>query len=144
MIMFRRTHRRLALELQRLAEDRKREVRDLQTANLRLQVELPLVRQALTRAEQDANYWRRRAEMFIDQVGLRERIISTPTMTEEPPDAPSKVDTVFGALGIAEINPQTPPEAGAAHVAPQVTGVNAEAARAAVADLLERTSAAGN
>lgn len=139
MILWRRTHDRL---LQELREQLHLEVRELERLNLRLQVELPLVRQARDRAEQDAQYWRRRAEMFIDQVGLRERIINTPTMTEEPPPAPSSMDTVFGALGVAEIHAQTPAETGAGHTAPLVTGVNMEDAKRAVAELLERSPAA--
>lgn len=141
MIMFRRTHRRLAGELLRIADDRKRELRDLQTENLRLQVALPLVRQALAKAEHDAQYWRVRAEKFIDQIGLRDRILATPTMTDEPPAPTTSMDSVFSALGVGEIHRDTTPPASAAHAAPAVTGVDADAAHTAVAELLARTSA---
>lgn len=139
MIMFRRTHRAVTAELLRLAEDRQRELRELQHANVRGQVELALTRQARDKAERDANYWRTRAEKFIDQVGLRERIIATPTMTEDTPAPQSSMDSVFSALGHAEINTKSRP-AGPASTGPAVTGVDTEAAKAAVADLLERVT----
>lgn len=103
---------------------------------IRLRQELALVRQAADKSEHDATYWRLRAERFIDQVGLRERIIAEPTMTDPPLPAADPMTTVFSSLGKSEIHQKQPPPGGAAHAAPTLTGVDPAAAQAAVDALL--------
>lgn len=103
---------------------------------IKLRLELALVRQALEKAEHDATYWRLRAEKFIDQVALRERIIAEPTMTEPPQPAADPMQTVFSSLGKSEIHQLKPPPGGAAHAAPALIGVDATAAKAAIDELL--------
>lgn len=135
MLIFRRTHRRLVLELQRIGEDRRQELQQTRSIVIRQQLELALVKQARAKADTDCAYWKTRAEKFLDQIALRTGIISAPTMTESEPPTDSRTDTVFRALGRSEINHRDP-AAGAASAAPTVTGVNAEDAMAAVTDAL--------
>lgn len=88
------------------------------------------------RAEQDAQYWKARAELFIDQIGLRSGTLTTPTMTPPPAaSGPDEMQTVFASLGKSEIHSKTSPAAPAA-----VTGVNEAAATAAIDDLLSTVS----
>lgn len=136
MFMFRRTHRRLVLELQRIADKRRQERDDARQHAVKLVIRLELLEQLKDRADADAAYWKTRAEKFLDQIGLRSGIISEPTMT--PADSPveSRTDTVFRALGVAEINADKGSGPGAASTAPTVTGVNAKEAMAAVEDAL--------
>lgn len=105
---------------------------------LREQARIGLLEQARDKAVADADYWRARAERFIDQIALKQGIICTPTMTEEPAPEPDKIGSVFSALGHAEINTQTGP-AGAAGAAPKVVGVDEAEARQAVQDLIAST-----
>lgn len=135
MFMLRRTHRRLVTELQRIAEERRRELGQTREIVIRQQQELALTKQLLARADADVVYWKTRSEKFLDQIGLRTGIISEPTMTESEPPVESRHDTVFRALGVSEINHKHP-AAGAASAAPTVTGVNAADAMAAVSDVL--------
>lgn len=136
MFMFRRTHRRLAIELQRIAEDRRQELAQTRHVVIRQQLELALVKQAREKADTDAAYWKTRAEKFLDQIGLKTGMIFAPTMTESEPPADSRQNTVFRALGVSEINADKGSGAGAASAAPTVTGVNAFDAMAAVHDVL--------
>lgn len=136
MFMFRRTHRRLVLELQRIGEDRHRELAQTRELVFRQQLELALVKQALAKAESDATYWKTRAEKFLDQIALRSGIISEPTMTPAGLPVESRQDTVFRALGVSEINADKGSGAGAGSTAPTVTGVNAADAMAAVHEAL--------
>lgn len=136
MFVFRRTHRRLVLELQRIGEDRRQELQQTRAIVMRQQLELALVKQARARADSDAAYWKLRAEKFLDQIGLRAGIISEPTMTPAEPPLESRQDTVFRALGVSEINADKGSGPGAASTAPTVTGVNAQEAMAAVEDAL--------
>jgi hypothetical protein len=132
MFMLRRTHYR-KLELLQLNQEQRRD--QLTNANIRLQVELGLLKQARAKADADAAYWRERAERFLDQIALRQGIISEPTMTTAPEPVESQAQSVFAALGISEIN-HSPSGPGAATAAPLVTGVNAAAAQAAVDEIL--------
>jgi hypothetical protein len=115
----------------------RRHVQALEHTLLNKHVRVELQQQALTKAEADATYWRQRAERFIDQVALRERIIATPTMTEPEPAPTSPMDSVFSALGQSEI--RTKPQPPAAGIS--VLGVDADAAHAAVEDVLARVGA---
>lgn len=117
-------------------QDLERRSRLLGHEVIKLRLELALVRQAADKSDHDATYWRLRAERFIDQVGLRERIIAEPTMTDPPPPAADPMTTVFSSLGKSEIHPKEPPPGGAAHAAPTLTGVDPAAAQAAVDALL--------
>lgn len=101
--------------------------------------ERALVRQALEKAEQDAAYWKTRAERFLDQIAFQQGMISMPTMTEPEAPAGSDVDTVFSALGINELPNDKSPAAGAAPAAPSVTGVDGAAAQAAINEVLAAT-----
>lgn len=102
---------------------------------VRLREQLVAADAARGRAEQDAQYWRERAELFIDQIGLRSGTIYTPTMTPQPASGPDDVvNTVFTAMGKSEL-----PQSTARAAAPAaVTGVSPAAAEAAVDDLLRR------
>lgn len=102
---------------------------------VRLREQLVAAAAARERAEQDAQYWRERAELFIDQIGLRSGTIYTPTMTPQPASGPeAEVNTVFAAMGKSEL-----PQEKARPAAPAaVTGVSPAAAEAAVDDLLSR------
>lgn len=115
-------------------------LRKLEAAAYRAALEVAVLQQQLVaekehraRAEQDAQYWRTRAELFLDQIGLKSGTISTPTMTP-PPAAPEpdELHTVFSSLGKSEIHSKSAHAAAPAAVA----GVNAAAAAAAIDDLL--------
>lgn len=101
-----------------------------------------LIQQARDHYEELADYWKHRAELFIDQIGLRHGTIVQPTMQEPPAPVENKLEGVFGALGIAEINHDKAPSPGADSAAPRVEGVNPEAAKAAVEHALARPSTA--
>lgn len=104
-----------------------------EVAVARLRAELAAEVAARGRAEQDAQYWRTRAELFLDQIGLKSGTISTPTMTPPPAASePDKLDTVFSSLGKSEINSTSAHAAAPAAVA----GVSPQAAAAAIDDLL--------
>lgn len=130
----RRAFDREVAELRRLETvELKKHIQALEHTVLNQKIRVELQAQALHKAESDVTYWRKRAELFIDQVGLRERIIASPTMTEPEPAPESPTDSVFNALGRSEINTQPPATATA------VLGVDAQAATAAVKELLDRT-----
>jgi hypothetical protein len=134
MLMLRRTHRRLAEELQRLLDRRRTERDEARAHSLRLTIRVELLEQARDKAEADARYWRTRAEKFIDQVALQSGTLSAPVMDPAPASQADDVRTVFSALGVSEINITT---AEAARAAPAVRQVDSRAAAAAVADLLD-------
>lgn len=132
MIMLRSTHR---LQLALLRGERDKAAH----AAVRYQIELDLTKQARATAEAQATYWRERAEKFLDQIALRQGIISEPTMTAAPEPTTSQAQSVFAALGIGEINSKDSGP-GAAHAAPMLTGVDAAAAQAAVDAVLAEIS----
>jgi hypothetical protein len=136
MLMFRRTHRRVVQELQRILENRRDECLRGTEARMRLQIRLELVEQARAKADADTAYWRTRAEKFIDQIGVGSGTLSSPAM--EPPREATADDvrTIFSALGTSEINRDNPPP-GAATPAPVLRGVDAAAAQAALQGVLE-------
>lgn len=109
----------------------------LERERLRVQTAHLLEAQADLRAQ--VEYWRSRAERFLDQIGATSGIIAAPTMTEPRAGAPSDdMRSVLGALGIDTISsdaarfssPPRPADSTA------VTGVNAEAAARAVREAL--------
>jgi hypothetical protein len=136
MLMFRRTHRRVVEELQRIIENRRDECLRSTEARLRLQIRLELVEQARAKADTDAAYWRTRAEKFIDQIGVASGTLSSPAM--EPPREATADDvrTIFSALGTSEINRDNPPP-GAATSAPVLREIDSAAAQAALRDALD-------
>lgn len=132
MFMSRRKHRRLVQVYEQRLQNEDQARRELQGQSVKLLIRLELVEQAREKADADARYWRERAERFLDQIGLRHGIITAPTMSPAPADeASSQAQSVFTALGIAEINHKDSGP-GAAAAAPRVTGVDPTAAQAAV------------
>lgn len=103
-----------------------------------LRMELALVRQALTRAESEWKKWETRASRFIDQVGIKSGTIDQPAMTSPEPPPPSETRRVFSALGHTSLG--TPPVDRPPHTpaADFIIGVDPEAARNAVAGVLEQ------
>jgi hypothetical protein len=136
MLMFRRTHRRVVLELQRICDRRKAELHDVQGHAMRLTIRLELVEQARAKADADAAYWRTRAEKFIDQIGVGSGTLSSPAMEPPRETTADDVRTIFSALGTSEINRDNPPP-GAATPAPVLRGIDPAAAQAALRDALD-------
>lgn len=138
MIAFLSRRRLRQLETaEQLVNDLRQQSWTLSHAVLRAQAERDLIRQAKEKAEHDAAYWRERAERFLDQIALKQGIISMPTMTEPEAPAVDKLEGLFSAIGVAAINSDHSPAPGAASAAPTVTGVDPAAAQAAIDDALQ-------
>jgi hypothetical protein len=123
--------RRLLELLASISQDRDTKVRE----NLKLAIELQLVKQAREKADHDATYWRERCERFLDQIALRAGMLSAPAMEAPTPSAPQDLGGVFAALNVGTIN-REPPPSGAAPTAPVLRDVDPAAATAAVEALL--------
>lgn len=132
MIWFRSRLRQQLEKAEQLVEDLRRQNWTLSHAVLQERAEKDLIRQARDKADGDAGYWRGRCERFLDQIALKQQIISSPTMTEPEAPARDKLDNVFSALGVSEIHHDKSPASSAAPAAPTVTGVDAAAAQAAI------------
>lgn len=112
----------------------------LQLQLMETRTRLELLTVAKTHADGQIAYWRERAEVFIDQIGLKSGTLSTPAMTPQPEAEPDKMGTVFTALGKSELPASTIPAAATTATArPVVRDVDEAAAREAVADLVART-----
>lgn len=137
MTWFRSRLRRELDGAKALIESLQKQAWTLSHAVLQERAEKALILEAKARAETDADYWKTRAERFLDQIGLRQGIISVPTMTEPAPARESTVDSIFGALGMEELPRDKSPVPAAARTAATVIGVDPAAATAAVNDALE-------
>jgi hypothetical protein len=124
--------RDLDVELQHLRELRLK----LNMAVARQQGQVELLTQARDAYQQQADYWRARAERFMDQIGLSSGIISAPTMTEPASPEPDDVKSVFAALSVESVNTKESPTRAAAPTAVSVSGVDSAAAKAAVDEVL--------
>lgn len=89
-----------------------------------------LAEQARDFYKEQADYWKPRAERFLDQAHLKSGTIDSPVMGEATPSAPSTMRGLMSALNKQEIH-KTPSEP-VPHAA-AILGVDEAAARAAVA-----------
>lgn len=119
-----------------LLTDLRREHWTLSVAVLHERAQKDLIGQARDKAEAEADYWKRRAERFLDQIGLKSGMISEPTMTEPPAPTVDKIEGIFAALGVSALTHDKDPSSLAVPTAPRVEGVDPAAAQAAIDDAL--------
>lgn len=92
-----------------------------------------LAEQARDHYKEQLDYWKPRAERFLDQAQLKAGTIDSPVMGEATPPAASTMRGLMSALNKQVIN-KTPAEP--VPPAAAILGVDERAARAAVADVL--------